>query len=204
MESKFKLSELGTFKNGANYPKGSYGKGDKIVNVKDLFKGRIVNEEELDELKPNTLKNKKMYLVEDGDILFARSSLVRSGAGMCAMISKPEQEILFCGFIIRYRVNKEKVYPLYLLRSPQYRKLFTDVQQTNITNINQESLGNIDVYLPIDENGNPDIIKQREIVEILEKIDLKIENNNKIISELEQMAKMIYDYWFLQYEFPNK
>lgn len=207
MQNKFKLSELGIFKNGANYPKGSYGKGDKIVNVKDLFKGRIVNENELDELKRNTLKNREIYLVEDGDILFTRSSLVRSGAGMCAMIKQPIQDILFCGFIIRYRVNKEMVYPLYLLyllRSPQYRKLFTEVQQTNITNINQDSLGDIEVYLPIDENGNPDIIKQREIVEVLDKIDLKIENNNKIISELEQMAKMIYDYWFLQYEFPNE
>lgn len=32
----------------------------------------------------------------------------------------------------------------------------------------------------------------------------KMQNNNKIISELESMAKTIYDYWFLQYEFPNE
>ncbi len=207
MEKKFKLSELGTFKNGANYPKGSYGIGDKIVNVKDLFKGRFVKEEYLDELKPDALKNKEIYLVEDGDILFTRSSLVRSGAGMCAMIKNPTRDILFCGFIIRYRVNKKKVYPLYLLyllRSPQYRKLFTGAQQTNITNINQDTLGDIDIYLPVDENGNIDIEKQKETVEILNKIDLKIENNINKICELEKMAKTIYDYCFLQFDFPDK
>lgn len=35
-------------------------------------------------------------------------------------------------------------------------------------------------------------------------ISEKIENNNKIISELESMAKTIYDYWFLQFDFPDE
>ena len=35
-------------------------------------------------------------------------------------------------------------------------------------------------------------------------LDNKIKNNDKIILELEQMAKMIYEYWFLQFEFPNE
>ena len=205
--NKFTLKELGVFKNGANYPKGSYGKGDKIVNVKDLFKGRYVPVDELDELKPNALKDKTIYLVEDGDILFTRSSLVRSGAGMCAMINQPTEDILFCGFIIRYRVDKTKVYPLYmlyLLRSPMYRKLFTGSQQTNITNINQDTLGDIEVCLPVDDNGNPDVAEQKRIVSLLDNIDSKIENNNAINTELEAMAKTIYDYWFLQFKFPDE
>ncbi len=124
----FKLSELGDFKNGANFPKGSYGIGDKIINVKDLFKGRFVSYDSLDELKPNTLKDKSIYTVENNDILFTRSSLVRSGAGMCAMVKNPPKDVLYCGFIIRFRINKKNVNPLYILyvlRSPKYRKLFT-------------------------------------------------------------------------------
>lgn len=45
---------------------------------------------------------------------------------------------------------------------------------------------------------------QDKIVSILSSIDKKIELNNKINSELEAMAKTIYDYWFLQFEFPNE
>lgn len=205
---KFKLNELGTMKNGANYPKGSYGKGIKIVNVKDLFHGRFVQENTLDELKENVLKDDSIYTVEDGDILFTRSSLVRSGAGMCAMINEPKQKILFCGFIIRFRIfEKKKVYPLYLLyllRSPSYRALFTGNQQTCITNINQDSLGDIDVSIPIDEDGNIDFSKQVELVKNLDLIDQKIALNNKTNTELENMAKTIYDYWFTQFDFPDK
>ena len=45
---------------------------------------------------------------------------------------------------------------------------------------------------------------QNKIVNILKPIDDKILNNNKIITELEKLIKTIYDYWFLQYEFPNE
>jgi type I restriction enzyme S subunit len=47
------------------------------------------------------------------------------------------------------------------------------------------------------------IHEQKKATEILAYIDEKIENNNKINTELELMAKTIYDYWFLQFEFPN-
>lgn len=45
--------------------------------------------------------------------------------------------------------------------------------------------------------------EQVKATEILAYIDEKIENNSKINIELESMAKTIYDYWFLQCEFPN-
>lgn len=196
----FSLKELGEFKNGANYPKGSYGLGDKIVNVKDLFKGRYIRFDNLDELKSSALKDKTIYLVEDGDLLFTRSSLVKSGAGMVALVKKPKEDVLFCGFIIRYRLFKTNVNPLYLLyllRSPNYRKLFTDgAVQTNISNINQQTLGEIEVELPEFE-------EQNKTVAILDYIDTKIELNTKINYELELIGKTLYDYWFIQYNFPN-
>ncbi|MCI7665190.1 MAG: restriction endonuclease subunit S [Fusobacterium mortiferum] len=45
---------------------------------------------------------------------------------------------------------------------------------------------------------------QEKIAKLYERLSLKIELNNKINSELEAMAKTIYDYWFLQFEFPNE
>ena len=195
------LKDLGEFRNGANYPKGSYGKGDKIVNVKDLFRGRYVNYENLDELKSDALSNKTLYLVQHGDLLFTRSSLVKSGAGMVAMINEPQEDVLFCGFIIRLRPDLKRVNPLYLLyllRSPSYRKLFTDGSvQTNISNINQETLGGIKVFLPR-------LSEQNTIVKILDNLDAKIELNNKVNRELEAMAKTLYDYWFVQFDFPDE
>lgn len=48
-----------------------------------------------------------------------------------------------------------------------------------------------------------EIIEQQKIASILSSIDSKIKLNNHINAELESMAKMLYDYWFVQFDFPN-
>ena len=50
----------------------------------------------------------------------------------------------------------------------------------------------------------PSMEVQKKVGKFLRNIEEKINKNNKIINEMEQMAKTIYDYWFLQYEFPNE
>jgi len=45
--------------------------------------------------------------------------------------------------------------------------------------------------------------KQTEIVSVLKGIDQKIDLNNRINTELEAMAKTLYDYWFVQFDFPD-
>lgn len=49
----------------------------------------------------------------------------------------------------------------------------------------------------------PNIQEQQKISQALSALDNKIETNLAIISKLEEMAKMIYEYWFLQFDFPN-
>lgn len=44
---------------------------------------------------------------------------------------------------------------------------------------------------------------QRKIAEVLSLIDAKIDLNNRINTELEALAKTIYDYWFVQFDFPD-
>lgn len=45
--------------------------------------------------------------------------------------------------------------------------------------------------------------KQKQISRVLSTIDRKIDNNNNIYDEINRMAKSVYEYWFLQCEFPN-
>lgn len=54
---------------------------------------------------------------------------------------------------------------------------------------------------PIQILGNTD--HQQKIAFVLSVLDDKIELNNKINAELEQMAKTLYDYWFVQFDFPD-
>jgi type I restriction enzyme S subunit len=50
----------------------------------------------------------------------------------------------------------------------------------------------------------PDISTQQKIAAVLSALDAKIELNQRINAELESMAKTLYDYWFVQFDFPNE
>jgi len=50
----------------------------------------------------------------------------------------------------------------------------------------------------------PDINIQNKIAHFLTLLDDKIKLNNKINAELENMAKTLYDYWFVQFDFPDE
>ena len=49
----------------------------------------------------------------------------------------------------------------------------------------------------------PDFSTQKNIGSLINNINVKIELNNRINAELEAMAKTLYDYWFVQFDFPN-
>ena len=50
----------------------------------------------------------------------------------------------------------------------------------------------------------PDLATQEQCFNVLNLIDQKIQINNQINQELEAMAKTLYDYWFVQFDFPDK
>lgn len=86
---------------------------------------------------------------------------------------------------------------LYYCLKYNVRNILKQSSGTTYDSINRDILENFELITPKKE----DYIK---VGEILSKIDNKIELNNKINSELEAIAKTIYDYWFLQFEFPDE
>ena len=50
----------------------------------------------------------------------------------------------------------------------------------------------------------PSIQNQKKVVQVLSALDDKIALNKKMNQKLETMAKRLYDYWFVQYDFPDK
>lgn len=50
----------------------------------------------------------------------------------------------------------------------------------------------------------PSLDNQRKLISVLKSIDKKLKINNKINQELEVMAKTLYDYWFVQFDFPDQ
>lgn len=95
-------------------------------------------------------------------------------------------------------LGKKKGYNLkyiyYILNFLDLRRYVTGSAQPKL---NQNNLANIEINIP-DESI------QNKIAGVLGAIDDKIRINIIISVELEEMAKTIYDYWFLQFEFPNE
>lgn len=53
-------------------------------------------------------------------------------------------------------------------------------------------------------NIHKELVDQQKIASVLSALDSKIELNNRINAELEAMVKTLYDYWFVQFDFPDK
>src|SRR5690606_257649 len=69
--------------------------------------------------------------------------------------------------------------------------------QSSQPNLNLDLLGNL-------EFDKKPLSTQQKIAAVLSALDDKIELNNKINGELEAIAKTLYDYWFVQFDFPNQ
>lgn len=83
--------------------------------------------------------------------------------------------------------------------------VFTFIRNSIQNSVNGSIQDNINIeYLKKLSFKVPDKIYQDKIVHILSLLDRKIELNNSIITELKEMAKTIYDYWFTQFDFPNE
>ena len=102
------------------------------------------------------------------------------------------------GLVIPNEEVLDKSFAYYLIASPLVKKqLDAAAQQTKIRHTSPEKIKDCEVWLP-------KIKHQIKTGEILDAINAKIENNNEINVQLESMAKTIYDYWFIQFDFPNE
>ena len=82
----------------------------------------------------------------------------------------------------------------YKLNSISFAPYITGSAQPKL---NKENLLNIELYIPSREH-------QDKIAKVLTLLDKKIQTNNQINQELEAMAKTLYDYWFVQFDFPDQ
>jgi type I restriction enzyme S subunit len=83
----------------------------------------------------------------------------------------------------------------YLKSSYGQSQLFKDKQGSAQPNITMEAIRETKVVVF-------DILTQQKIASVLSALDSKIELNKRINAELEAMAKTLYDYWFVQFDFP--
>ena len=141
-------------------------------------------------------------LVEKGDILYSTVRPIQRHYGYVAS-TPPENLVVSTGFSVIHP-NCNKISPLYLYywmtQSSITEKLnkVAELAVSSYPSITSDDIKNIKIEYP------DDIQEQDKIANILFFLDKKIAINRKLNHNLEQMAKIIYDYWFTQFEFPDE
>ena len=98
--------------------------------------------------------------------------------------------------ITQFKNGIDPLYVYYLLST--MKSYFQKIAGSTTTPILPKSIfEEIEIHLP-------DMKKQKDVVSILYALDRKIELNKQINDNLEAMAKQLYDYWFVQFDFPNE
>ena len=146
-----KLNDLMSFKNGFNFNKGNLEKGWKVLGVSDFQDYFYPNYDNLEILVSDKLPSRE-YLIEENDILFVRSNGNKDLVGRTLLIKEPPFPITFSAFCIRGRFVNHKVNPLFFtfysksdLFKTAMKKL---VQGTNITNVSQGLLSQLEIPIP--------------------------------------------------------
>jgi len=135
----------------------------------------------------------------EGDVLLTHKASI----GRTAIVPESEWEyILLTPQVTYYRVkDKSKL-------DNEYLKYYFDSKPFQSVLAAFSGAGSTRAYIGITEQLNlpvklPDVKIQEKIASVLSSLDHKIELNNRINIELESMAKTLYDYWFVQFDFPN-
>lgn len=160
-------------------------KGDEI----DFDTAYLISEHDFNEIN-------KRSKVDQWDVII---SMIGAYCGFCFIESSEEIDYAVKNvglFKAGSEVNAKWLY--YYLNSPIGRAHLDAVKSGSTQPyIALGALRNLPILVP-----KKDELKEK-IVAILDAIDTKIRVNNRINAELEAMAKTLYDYWFVQFDFPD-
>ena len=150
-------------RNGIYKKKEFHGQGAKIVNMGEIFAHPRLRAIDMRRVVINE-KEKARATLQEGDLLFARRSLVAEGAGKCSIVMNVDEATTFESSIIRARIDAKKHEPLffyYFFQSPLGRETMrTILRQVAVSGITGSDL--VDLRVP-----TPRLHEQREIAATL-------------------------------------
>lgn len=193
--NKLKLTDIGSLSRGKSK--------HRPRNDKSLYGGKYPFVQTSDVKNANHIL--KTYSQTYNDKGLSQSKLWEKGT-ICITIAANIADSAILGFdacfpdsVLGLVVDKNKANIDFIEYLLQYYKMNIQNQSngTSQENINLDTFQH--VYFNI-----PDLIEQNKIAKVLSVIDNKIDINNKINKELEQTAKDLYDYWFVQFNFPDE
>lgn len=177
---------------GSQLHKENYvNKGTPIVTVEHLG-NKWFTSQNLPMVSDEDKLRLAKYCSQEGDVIFSRVGSV----DRCSFVSKEYSGWLFSGRCLRVRprsgINPEYLY--YFLTNEGTKQYIRNIAVgATMPSINTKLLNEVPITMP-------SLADQRRIASILSSLDRKIELNNKINADLEEMAQAIFKNWFVDFE----
>ncbi len=162
-----------------------------FINGNNLKEGKIELTENTKKVSAQELK--KNFIPLNGN------SLLLSINGTIGSMAFYNNEKVILGKSSAYLNFKSEInrFYYYYFQLPSVQQYFYNVATgSTIKNLSLKSIQDFEVPVP-------ELKEWKNISKVLSTIDEKITLNNRINAELEAMAKTLYDYWFVQFDFPN-
>ena len=170
-----------------------------MINMGEIFAHERIGNVKMDRV-PMSDREIDLFAVRAGDLLFARQSLVAAGAGKCALVRCTAETTTFESHLIRVRLDQYKADPEfyhYYFLSPLGKANVQSLEmQVAAAGIRGSELATL--HVPV-----PPLPIQRRIAGILSAYDDLIENSQRRIKILEEMARRLYREWFVHFHFPG-
>jgi type I restriction enzyme S subunit len=198
---KYKFDELYTMSSGISSKPEQAGHGSPFVSFSTVFNNYFLPGNLTDRMNASE-QEQEIYSIKKGDILLTRTSETIDELGMSCVALKDYPKATFSGFTKRLRPTQENItydkYMGFYLRSKFFRKTMTNNAVLTLrASLNEAIFSYLHLHLP-------DYQTQKSIGDFLHLLNTKIELNQRINADLEAMAKTLYDYWFVQFDFPNE
>ena len=193
---KYKLGEIAEIVNGAT----------PSTLEADNYDGDIVW------ITPKDLSNSKEKFIERGE-----RNITQKGFDSCSTHMIPENNILMSS---RAPIGLLAINKVPCCTNQGFKNLIVNQKYADVEylfyylkfHINEiEQLGSGTTFKEVSKNtlqllevSLPPLATQQKIATVLSSLDKKISLNRKINDNLEAMAKQLYDYYFVQFDFPNE
>ena len=200
---KYKLGELLDVKRGASLAGEYYSTSGNYIRLTCGNFDYQNNSFKLNTSKDNLFYTgpvRKEFIMKKGDIITPLTEQAIGLLGSTAIIPEDDKYIQSQD-VAKIICNEDLLYPMfayYLISSETVKKqLSAAAQQTKIRHTSPDKIKDCVVWIP-------DLKEQKHIASILSDLDKKIALNRAINQNLEALAKQLYDYWFVQFDFPNE
>lgn len=176
----------------------------RLCNYMDVYKNPYINSDisksfMVASCNKNELEN---FILKEGQVAITKDSEKRDDIGISTYIAESFEDVVL-GYHTALITPKKGALSGKFLNYWFNTKFAKVYFENNAGGSGQRCTLPIDIIKSIPLRL-PVFNLQERIASIFYDIDSKIELNNRINSELEAMAKTIYDYWFVQFDFPDK